>query len=139
VLVLLVVLLVAVILLVVLLGPRRAGTHAFLAPADERALIDRAAKGDADAAAELERRGTAEEAALKARAVADPRAARDYLERKASQLQALEWARDGLREAPGGSPAQTEQVRARIERQYDEVAKEVAWAKGKLGRPTAGG
>jgi hypothetical protein len=127
-------LLAAAIVVAVLVAPRGGGARAFRPPPDERALIDRAAKGDSEAAAELERRGAAEEATLKARAAADPQAAREYLERKATQLKALEWAREGLREKPGDSPAQTEQVRARIERQYDEVAKEVAWARGRAGR-----
>lgn len=127
-------LLAAALAVAVLVAPRGGGARIFRPPPDERALIDRAAKGDSEAAAELERRGAAEEAALKARAATDPQAARVYLERKATQLKALEWAREGLREKPGDSRAQAEQVRARIEQQYDEVAKEVAWARGRAGK-----
>ena len=122
-------LVVAIVILVALLYWRRRDRRAggFGPPAEERALIDRAARGDAEAKAELARRGRAEEAALKVRAASDPAAALLFLERKLAELQALGWVRDSLRSG-GDAGAQT-----RVERQYAEVEQEVEWARGRTG------
>lgn len=102
----------------------------------ERQLIDRAAEGDESAAQELVRRGQAEEEALKARAATDAGAARQFLERKQQQLQALEWAQGALEEKAalaGYSAERTAEVRARIEHSLRETARDIQWARERSG------
>ncbi len=104
---------------------------------EEGQLIDRAAEGDEGAAQELVRRGKAEEDALKARAATDRGAARQFLERKQQQLQALEWAKGALEEKAalaGYSAEKTAEVRARIENSLREAASDIRWARERSGQ-----
>lgn len=104
---------------------------------EERQLIDRAAAGDEGAAQELVRRGKAEEDALKGRAATDRGAARQFLEHKQQQLEALEWAREALEEKAalaGYSAEKTAEVRARIENSLREAASDIRWARERSGQ-----
>lgn len=121
----------AVLAVMLLVMRRSGGRRPAMGPSrEERALIDRAATGDGEAARELGRLAASEEAALRARAATDPHAAALYRDRKETQLKALQWAEESLDRrgtSAGYSAEQAAAVRARISGQLAEVSRDLDW------------